>query len=220
MSNYTAAWHFTVHKWVANSSILECSSENFQFYWPKSSKTVFTMSTIIIPIEPLRPFCAFNNFLLSLLGVWILASVSVCAGVCFALIGSCSETATALVFRKSSAHILLSQDINIMISAKQCFPWLHITRQANSSVRAHNCIQTVVSSHVWKKETLWTFLITQKYPFNAFCSGLMMVLWWNDTKKVGKAFRTAQLHLHAVMGAVWIFFLAMRGWNRPVLYAH
>lgn len=45
------------------------------------------------------------------------------------------------------------------------------------------------------------FLITQKYPFNAFCSVWMMVLRWNDTKKVDKAFRAAQLHLHAVMGA-------------------
>lgn len=77
------------------------------------------MSAITIPIELLRPFCAFNNFLLSPLGVWILASVSLCAGVYFALIGSCSETVTALVFRKSSAHILPSQDINIMIFAKQ-----------------------------------------------------------------------------------------------------
>lgn len=115
------------------------------------------MSTIIIPVEPLRPFCAFNNFLLSLLGVWILASVSVCAGVCFALIGSCSETVTALVFRKSSAHILLSQDINIMIFAKQCFPWLHITRQANSSVRAHDYIQTVLSSNVLKTDFMNVF---------------------------------------------------------------
>lgn len=146
MSNYTAAWHFSVHKRVTNSSNLECSSQDLKFYEPKSAKTVFTMSTIIIPIEPLRPFCAFHNFLLSPLGVWILASVSLCAGVCFALIGSCSETVTALVFRKSSANILLSQDINIMIFAEQCFPRLHITRQANSSGCAQNCIQTFLSS--------------------------------------------------------------------------
>lgn len=80
----------------------------------------------------------FNNFLLSPLGIWILASVS---GVCFALIGSSSETVAVLVFRKSSAHILLSQDINIMIFVEQCFPWLQITSQAN-----FKCVRVCVCS--------------------------------------------------------------------------